>query len=177
MNGLFFAFCSGLSVNADASKAPEKRGKYHLIRGGLSHAQRPPRQRLRSGRQPLPLPWDYFSIARDPGTIPRASHIGCEGDDFYAWPLHDHWWRAVGNAGAFFTLCAASTVDGSRPEEIVGTPFFLLHVACGCLEYSPIWGNVTGRVTGSSTIRLWKSGRLSGSCVAWGGPRRTRRIV
>jgi len=39
-------------VNAGTSKAAEKRRRYHLIRGGLSHAQRPPRQRLRS----CPLP-------------------------------------------------------------------------------------------------------------------------
>jgi hypothetical protein len=37
-------------VNAGTSKAAEKRRRYHLIRGGLSHAQRPPRQRLRSRR-------------------------------------------------------------------------------------------------------------------------------
>ena len=45
----FFAFCLVLSVSAGTSKAAEKRGKYHLIRVGLSHAQRPPRQRLRPG--------------------------------------------------------------------------------------------------------------------------------
>jgi hypothetical protein len=34
-------------MNAGISKAAEKRRRYHLIRGGLSHVQRPPRQRLR----------------------------------------------------------------------------------------------------------------------------------
>ena len=42
----FFRLLFGLSVSADTSHAAEKRGKYHLIGVGLSHAQRPPRQRL-----------------------------------------------------------------------------------------------------------------------------------
>ncbi len=37
----------GPSVNADASNVAGRKSGYHLIRGGFSHAQSPPRQRLR----------------------------------------------------------------------------------------------------------------------------------
>jgi len=46
---VFSRLLFGPKVNAGTSKSAEKRGRYHLIRGGLSHGQRPPRQRLRSG--------------------------------------------------------------------------------------------------------------------------------
>lgn len=48
---LFFGLLFGAKVNAGISKAAENRRKYHLIRGGLSHAQRSPRQRLSPSRQ------------------------------------------------------------------------------------------------------------------------------
>jgi hypothetical protein len=51
LNGLFFASCSRSNLDADAFQAPDKRTEYRHIRGGLSHAKRPPRQRLRSGPQ------------------------------------------------------------------------------------------------------------------------------
>src|SRR5882724_9703172 len=70
LNGHFFAFCSGPNVNAGTSKAAEKKSRYHLIRGGLSHAQRPPRQRLRSSRQPF-LNHACGSVARHLGPLKR----------------------------------------------------------------------------------------------------------
>ena len=50
LNGVSFALCSGPNVHVGTSKSVEERGRYHLMRGGLSHAQRPPRQRLRACR-------------------------------------------------------------------------------------------------------------------------------
>jgi len=41
---VLFRLLFGPNVNAGTSKAAEKRRRYHLIRGGSFHAQRPPRQ-------------------------------------------------------------------------------------------------------------------------------------
>src|SRR5438876_9902094 len=66
--GFLSPFVRGPNVHVGTSKSVEERGRYHLMRGGLSHAQRPPRQRLRASPQSgsyLSVPSSLMAIGLD----------------------------------------------------------------------------------------------------------------